>query len=265
MPIASSLRAALARDVGATQEDPTTFVVGLEGGQLFKGSLLANELRSINMVQREMVAVGEVKEWGRDAAQLMTRVPQASYPRIRQRAEKEAAISRESTVTPSHVYRTNPEPRELFASPLSFRYRAHSGPVYAACYSPFHRNVFLTASTDGSIRFYNQLAPQPFHIIEPAAGAPLLATAWSPSRPLVFAAAAGDGQLYIFDLKKSKGRPEVTLKVTTDKSAVTSVSFNPMSPELLATADSQGAIKIWRLSTVRRAHNESPTISSNHS
>ena len=71
--------------------------------------------------------------------------------------------------------------------------------------------------------------------------------------------------LYIFDLKKSKGRPEVTLKVTTDKSAVTSVSFNPMSPELLATADSQGAIKIWRLSTVRRAHNESPTISSNHS
>ena len=80
-------------------------------------------------------------------------------------------------------------------------------------------------------------------------GAPILAAAWSPARPLVFAAAAGDGQLFIFDLRKSKGKPEVTLKVTTDKSACTFVAFNPASPELLATADAQGQVKIWRLST----------------
>ena len=41
----------------------------------------------------------------------------------------------------------------------------------------------------------------------------------------------------------------MTLKVTEDKSAVTSVAFNPRNPELVATADAQGYVKIWRLST----------------
>jgi len=115
-------------------------------------------------------------------------------------------------------------------------------------YSPFHRNVFLTASTDASIRLYDQLNPRPFHVLEPSSS-PILAAAWSPSRPLVIAAGAGDGTLFIYDLKRSRAKPEVTLKVTTDKSAVTALAFNPQSPELLATADAQGHVKIWRLST----------------
>ena len=41
----------------------------------------------------------------------------------------------------------------------------------------------------------------------------------------------------------------MTLNVTTDRSAVTFVDFNPASPELLATSDAQGFVKIWRLST----------------
>ena len=57
-------------------------------------------------------------------------------------------------------------------------------------------------------------------------------------------------QLFIFDLRKSKSRPEVTLEVTTDRSACTCVAFNPTSPELLASADAEGAVKIWRLSTL---------------
>ena len=66
----------------------------------------------------------------------------------------------------------------------------------------------------------------------------------------MFAAGAGDGLLFIYDLKRNKARPEVTLKVTDDKSAVTSVAFNPRSPELLATADAQGFVKVWRLPTL---------------
>ena len=53
-------------------EDPTTFIVGLEAGQLFKGSLLANELRSSQQIVRE---VGEVP-WSSSAASLLCRVPQ---------------------------------------------------------------------------------------------------------------------------------------------------------------------------------------------
>ena len=33
-------------------------------------------------------------------------------------------------------------------------------------------------------------------------------------RPLVFAVGDADGNLHVYDLKRSRGRPEVTLKVT---------------------------------------------------
>ena len=39
--------------VAFSSEDPTTFVVGLEAGHLYKGSLLANELRSARAITRE--------------------------------------------------------------------------------------------------------------------------------------------------------------------------------------------------------------------
>ena len=69
-------------------------VVGLEAGQLFKGSLLANEMRSMQAVVRE---VGELP-WSAAAASLMCRVPQAVYPRLKQRIERDAAISRDKEV-----------------------------------------------------------------------------------------------------------------------------------------------------------------------
>ena len=226
-------------------EDPTAFVVGLEAGQLFKGSLLANQLRTAQAVMREHAEV----PWSAAAAALVARVPQASYSRLKQKVERDVAIGRDKEVLPSHVFAAGVNPRELYASPLTFCFRTHSGPVYAARFSPFHRNVFLSASTDGTIRLYNQLSPQPFHVVE-VNSAPILCAAWSPARPLVFAAAASDGKLYLFDLKKSKGKPEVTLNVTDDgKTACTYVAFNTKSPELLSTADALGAVKIWRLST----------------
>jgi hypothetical protein len=42
--------------------------------------------------------------------------------------------------------------------------------VYAVACSPFHRNFFLTASTDGTVRLYSQLETAPLLIMEPAGG-----------------------------------------------------------------------------------------------
>ena len=237
-----------ARDGGAalsfSLEDPTTFVAGLEAGSLVKGSLLAHEARPARSILSEL---GELP-WSPAAAALLTRVPATHYSRLKSKVEKEAVLARAKQVESSHVFAATPEPSTLFGSPVTFGYAAHSGPVYEARHSPFHRNVFLTASTDCSVRLYNQLQPAPFLVTEPSA-ASVFTAAWSPARPLVFAAGAADGNLFIYDLKRSKGKPEVTLKVTSDRSAVTAVSFNPRSPELLATADAQGFVKIWRLST----------------
>ncbi len=227
-----------------SSHDPTSFVMGLESGLLVKGSLLANEARTARSVLRE---VSEIP-WSHQAAALLTRVPPSHYSRLKSKVEKEAVLARGKQVEPSHVYAAAPEPSVLFGSPVTVSYSPHSGPVYEARYSPFHRNAFLSASTDASLRLYNQLQQAPCLVTEPGT-ASIFSAAWSPSRPLVFAAAAADGNLHIYDLKRSKAKPEVTLKVTTDRSAVTCVAFNPRSPELLATADAQGFVKIWRLST----------------
>ncbi len=67
-------------------------------------------------------------------------------------------------------------------------------------------------------------------------------------RPLVFAVGDADGNLHIYDLKRSRGCPEATLKVTRNRSPVYAIVFNPRSPQLLATADGEGFVKVWRLS-----------------
>lgn len=190
---------------------------------------------------------GEVP-WSAAAAALVTGVPAAQYHRLKQRAEKDAVVARERQVTPQLVYESKPPPSTLFTSPISFSYDKHSGPVYDVQFSPFHRNLFLSVATDSTARLYSVLQPRPVHVIEPSA-ASLFGVSWSTARPLVFAVATADGNLALYDLKRSRGKPDVVLKVTTDRSPVYGVAFNPKDGNLLATADAQGFVKVWRLST----------------
>jgi len=71
---------------------------------------------------------------------------------------------------------------------------------------------------------------------------------WSPSRPLVFSVVTADGRLLIYDLKVNRVNPVVTLDVTANKSPVYSLEYNLHRRQTVATGDSQGRIKIWRLS-----------------
>lgn len=42
-------------------------------------------------------------------------------------------------------------------SPVTFCFHPHTGPVYSVDCSPFHRNLFVTAGTDMTVRLYSQL------------------------------------------------------------------------------------------------------------
>ena len=178
----------------------------------------------------------------------MTGVPASHYHRLKQRAEKDAVLARERQVTPRIVYETRPAPATLFAPPISFAYDRHSGPVHEVQFSPFHRNLFLSVASDSTARLYSLLQPRPVHVVEPSSSS-LFGVAWSTARPLVFAVAAADGSLSLYDLKRSRGRPDVVLQVTSNRSPVYGVAFNPKNGNLLATADAQGFVKVWRLST----------------
>jgi len=123
--------------VAFSHEDPTTFVAGLEAGQLMKCSLIANELRTAEVVRMQRSDV----PWSAAAAGLLTRVPASHYHRLKLRVEKEAVIAKEREVVPRAVFAAQPEPAMLFGSPATFSYEPHSGPVYCTQFSPFHRNV----------------------------------------------------------------------------------------------------------------------------
>ncbi|GLC41313.1 WD repeat-containing protein 34 [Pleodorina starrii] len=126
-------------------------------------------------------------------------------------------------------------------------YQAHAGAVFGLDCSPFQRDLFLTSSTDGSVRLYSSLNKQPLLHLEPTS-AYLFAVQWSPFRPLVFAAAAADGCVYVYDLMRGQEviRPVLTLDTNGMRKPVYALAFNTRKPDLLATGDATG-IQIWRL------------------
>lgn len=226
-------------------EDPTTFVVGLESGGIYKCALGANAERSVDAVRG---APGELP-WSADAAALVARVPSNAFHALKRRVEREALLGNEKEVTLRAVFATQPDVDELFLSPALFSFDGHASPVYSVACSPFHRNIFASASTDGTVRVFHMLQAAPLLVLEaPPRGTPLFACAWSSARPAVLAVGSSDGNLHVYDLQRSVSRPAASLKVTSDGSAVYAVSFSPKEGGLVATADAQGVCRVWRLS-----------------
>ncbi|KAG3288116.1 cytoplasmic dynein 2 intermediate chain 2 [Ictidomys tridecemlineatus] len=133
-------------------------------------------------------------------------------------------------------------------APAQFTFSPHGGPVYSVSYSPFHRNLFLSAGTDGHIHLYSVLQAQPLTSLQ-LSHKYLFAVRWSPVRPLVFAAASGEGDVQLFDLQKSSQKPTVSIVQTQDGSPVYCLEFNSQQTQLLAAGDAKGTVKVWQLST----------------
>ncbi|XP_077002683.1 cytoplasmic dynein 2 intermediate chain 2 isoform X2 [Tamandua tetradactyla] len=133
-------------------------------------------------------------------------------------------------------------------APAQFTFSPHGGPIYSVSCSPFHRNLFLSAGTDGHVHLYSMLQAQPLTSLQ-LSHKYLFAVRWSPVRPLVFAAASGEGNVQLFDLQKSSQKPRVSIKQTQDESPVYCLEFNSQQTQLLAAGDAKGIVKIWQLST----------------
>ena len=69
-------------------------------------------------------------------------------------------------------------------SPLKSEYEGHLGSVQGVDSSPFHRNVFASCGSDGSIHLYSMLHTKVQMFLEPVRKN-LTCIRWSPFRPLV--------------------------------------------------------------------------------
>lgn len=147
-----------------------------------------------------------------------------------------------------------------------FQYAAHIGAVRSVDFSPFNRNLFLSAGEDGSVKLFHAFNSQPLLLWEPTfqiamreeTATGLCAAKFSPLRPTVFATGALNGGVYIYDLAQSLTSPVVTLdppedananksKTSTRKVALTDLAFNGQQRNLLAACDASGRVHIWKL------------------
>ncbi|KAM5145939.1 cytoplasmic dynein 2 intermediate chain 2 isoform 3-T3 [Mantella aurantiaca] len=133
-------------------------------------------------------------------------------------------------------------------APAQFTFSPQGGPVYSVDYSPFHRNLFLSAGTDGHAHLYSMLKSKPLSSLQ-LSQKYLFSIRWSPVRPLVFAATSGEGQLLLFDLGKSSQKPSLTIQQTDNGKPVYCVEFNRAQTRVLAAGDGTGTVKIWQLSS----------------
>lgn len=65
------------------------------------------------------------------------------------------------------VYQAKPEFKLIFPVPINANYEQHLGPVLGIASSPFVKRLFLSCSSDGSVRLYDLLGHRPTAIFEP--------------------------------------------------------------------------------------------------
>jgi hypothetical protein len=87
----------------------------------------------------------------------MTNLNGKIFPDIKIHVENFCKYKGKNEIDMPDIFNSKPDIRKLYPNNISFAFEGHLGPVYGISYSPFHRNLFLTCSLDGSMRLYDLL------------------------------------------------------------------------------------------------------------
>lgn len=126
---------------------------------------------------------------------------------MKKKVERYVKDKGEKDVTALSVFHAKPDIKLLYPIPFTSNFEKHMGPVTCVSCSPFLKRLFLTCSSDGTIRMYDVLSNRPVATFEPGYNEYLTFATWSLFRPTVFVAASNDGSVYIYDLLLSKKIP----------------------------------------------------------
>ena len=132
---------------------------------------------------------------------------------------------------------------------VTLAFAPHVGPVYAVSSSPFHRNMFLSCSTDATLSVFSMLDTDPLLRVDTDSLRYLLCAEWSPFRPAVFVCGSGSGEALVYDLSHSRVVPVERLLSNSKEIPVYAVKFNGKRRQLLATGDGAGTVVVWELSS----------------
>ncbi|XP_032978341.1 dynein axonemal intermediate chain 1 isoform X3 [Rhinolophus ferrumequinum] len=133
-----------------------------------------------------------------------------------------------------------------YSSQFLDTYDAHNMAVDAVSWNPYHTKVFMSCSSDWTVKIWDHTIKTPMFIydLNSAVGD----VAWAPYSSTVFAAVTTDGKTHIFDLSINKyeaicNQPVVAKK----KNKITHVQFNPIHP-IIIVGDDRGHVTCLKLS-----------------
>uniref|UniRef100_A0A8C6Z372 Dynein axonemal intermediate chain 1 n=2 Tax=Nothoprocta perdicaria TaxID=30464 RepID=A0A8C6Z372_NOTPE len=125
-------------------------------------------------------------------------------------------------------------------------FEAHHMAVDAVSWNPYHMKVFISCSSDWTVKIWDHTIKTPMFIydLNSAVGD----VAWSPYSSTVFAAVTNDGKAHVFDLSVNKYEAIcIQVVVAKKKNKITHVRFNPVYPVVII-GDDRGHVTCLKLS-----------------
>eukprot|EP01083_Nonionella_stella_P257156 880500_1 len=123
-------------------------------------------------------------------------------------------------------------------------FEAHEMGVYSTKWNAFHSRVFLSASSDWTVKLWDLKHPEAITSFD--LGTSVGDVAWAPYSSTVFAAVSADGKVHLYDIAVNKHGPIGEQRLV-KKGKLTHVAFNPVEPILLV-GDDRGTIMCLKLS-----------------
>ena len=102
------------------------------------------------------ILIGDLK-WKEDAIVFMENLQNQSIPDITKSVIEHCKVKSKSEVDAQSIFNSKPDIKKLYGVAQNFRFEKNMGPTYSVKCSPFHRNLFATCSTDGTIKLFDLL------------------------------------------------------------------------------------------------------------
>ncbi len=149
---------------GGAQDDQT-FIVGTEGGSIFKCQIVEPQDKDISHFFESNTSG---LRWKQEAIGLLSNLPSKAIMDVKKKVERYVLDKgNDKDIWAPTVYSAKPDVKMIYSVPFNANYERHLGPVLGVSSSPFVKRLFLTCSSDGSVRLYDLLGHKPLITFEP--------------------------------------------------------------------------------------------------
>ncbi|XP_073412793.1 dynein axonemal intermediate chain 1 isoform X2 [Dendrobates tinctorius] len=135
---------------------------------------------------------------------------------------------------------------KAYSSQFLDTFDTHNMAVDTVRWNPFHPKVFITCSSDWTVKIWEHSVKKPMFVFD--LNSAVGDVAWAPYSSTVFAAVTTDGKIHVFDLSINKYEALCQQTVVAKKKTkLTHIEFNPIYPVIIV-GDDRGHVICLKLS-----------------